>query len=174
MVEFKIAGAFLVAVCAALMGIAFQDDMKKRTGMLQDLYRGFLLLRQEIDYMKFPLEEAMIHISRSLKEPWASFFRETGKKLGLLPGLPFLEVWKEMGQRYLEESPLKKEDWDLLWQLGVQLERMEPGDRSGIFGALEQRIRTALSEASEEYREKAQLYKRLGMMGGIFLVILLL
>ena len=69
---------------------------------------------------------------------------------------------------------MKQEDLELIRQLGVQLERMEPGGGSGFLEMIEQRVETALAEAREEYRGKAQLYKRLGMMGGIFLVILLL
>ena len=174
MAAFKIAGVILVAVSGALLGMVFQRELHQRILLLQDFQQGLLFLHQEITYLKVPLGEAALNAGQPLLEPLASFFRETGKKLEKLPGSSFLEVWTEMEERYLEDIALKQEDLELIRQLGVQLERMEPGGGSSFLEMFEQRVEAALAEAREEYRGKAQLYRRLGMMGGIFLVILLL
>ena len=169
----RILGAVLVAVSGMLLGMAFQNEMRQRMWILQDLQRGILRLRQEIEYLKVPLEEASLHTGESLQEPMASFFTETGKKLGKLPGASFAAVWQEMEEQYLEDAPLKQEDCELIRQLGTALEQMEPGG-GRVLLLFEQRAEAALEQACREYREKAQLYRRLGMMGGIFLVILFL
>lgn len=170
----KAAGSLLVAVCTWLLGAAFQNDLKQRILLLEDFQRGVLLLHQEIEYLKLPLGEAALLAGKSLREPLSAFFEEVGRELERLPGTPFFMVWRECGVRNLLDTALKEEDLELFWQLGIQLERMEPGGGSAFFGMFEQRLEAALSGAVEEHREKAQLYKRLGMMGGIFLVILLL
>lgn len=174
MAVFKIVGALLVAVSGALLGIVCQNELYQRILLLQDFQRGLLFLHQEIVYLKLPLEEAALRAGRSLRNPLNSFFQEIGAALEKLTGTSFLAVWEEMGERYLTGTALKKEDLELIRQLGIQLEQLEPGGSSSFFTMFEQRFEMAWTEARDEYKEKAQLYKRLGMMGGIFLVILLL
>lgn len=164
----------LILVFCGLMGIAFQSDMRQRIVLLQDFYRGILLLHQEITFLKFPLEEAACHAGQGLGSPMKDFFCETGKKLSELTEASFGSVWEEMGQTFLKHTGLKAEDLDLIFQMGQQLGRMETGESENLFKVYEQRLELALAEAREEYKEKAQLYKRLGIVGGIFLVILLL
>lgn len=164
----------MILVFCGMMGIAYQNDMRQRIILLQDFYRGILLLHQEITFLKIPLEEAACHAGRGLGTPMKEFFCETGEKLSELIEASFGNVWEEKMQTYLKDTGLKKEDLDLIFQVGQQLGHMETGESDNLFKVYGQRLEQALTEAREEYKEKAQLYKRLGIVGGIFLVILLL
>ena len=172
MFELKAAGSLLVFVFTGMMGMAVRNDMRQRILLLQDLHKGILLIHQEIDYLKAPLEEAIQHEGASLREPLSSFFRAMGKRLEALPGASFSVIWEEEMERHLKGSLLKRADMDLIRQLGKQLEDLELGGRNGMLTVFEQRLEALLQEAGEEYKSKAQLYCRLGLMGGIFLVIL--
>lgn len=172
--EMKMAGAVAAAVCAAMLGFALGNDLKRRGKLLQELYKGIVMIHQEMDYMKAPLEEAMRHAQTILEEPLSSFFRETGTRLERLPGTPFFSVWEEMTQRYLEDSGLAKEDLELVAALGRQLGGTEALGAGNFLAVYEQRVSALAGKAEEEYVNKAQLYGRLGVLGGAFLVILLI
>lgn len=170
----RLTGIGMVAVFCSLFGFFLQNEMKQRVQLLQELYRSVFMLRQEITYLKAPLEEAAIHIGGTLEDPLASFFQEVGRKLELLPGASFFCVWKEMQKNYLTDSGFKKEDLELLEQFGRYLGSLESGGTEGLLTVYEQRMERAWNEAQKEYQEKAQLYQKLGIMGGIFLILLLL
>lgn len=174
MFEVRAAGALLAAVSAARMGIALGSELRRRVLLLQDFYKGILMVHQEMDYMKTPLEEALQRAGTVLGDPLSSFFRETGVRLEKLPGTPFFSVWEEMEDWYLSECELKEEDRALIMQWGMQLGNLEPGGNGGVLKVYRDRLEKAIAEAEEEHRSKARLYERLGVLGGIFLVILFL
>lgn len=174
MTGLKLTGAVLAAVCAALLGFTLGNDMKRRIEFLQELQKGLLMLHQEMEYRKAPLEEALQSVGNSLKEPLSSFFRETGIRLEKLPGAPFFSVWEEMADWYLTGAEGKAEDREWIRQLGRQLDGLESGENSGILTIYEERLQEMVASAKEEYAQKAQLYQKLGVAGGIFLVLLFL
>lgn len=174
MFELKVAGSVLVAVFAGLLGLALQNDMKQRILLLQDFYKGIRMIHQEIDYLKAPLGEALQHAGREAYEPLDAFFKEVGESLERLTGASFLDIWETGVWNYLENTPLKPEDLEVICQLGSQLSGLNPGGSKGMLTVLEQRMEALTEEARAEYGSKAQLYGRLGVIGGIFLVILLL
>lgn len=68
---------------------------------------------------------------------------------------------------------LKREDLERLYRLGEQLGYLDQEMQiKGIEFYIEQQ-RTARKDAEREYREKERVYHCLGIMGGLFLVILL-
>ena len=174
MVELKAVGAVLAAVSAAMLGFALGNDLKIRVRLLQEFYKGIVTIHQEMDYMKAPLEEALQHAAAILEEPLSSFFRETGMMLERLPGTPFFGVWEETAQKYLGEAGLSGEDLEPIGQLGRQMGSPEAVGNGNFLSVYERRLEELTERAQEEYRNKAQLYGRLGVLGGIFLVIVLI
>ena len=67
-----------------------------------------------------------------------------------------------------------QEDRELLLQLGRQLASPETLERGGFLTVYERRLEELIQKAEKEYQNKAQLYGRLGVLGGIFLVIVLI
>ncbi|MDD2960201.1 MAG: stage III sporulation protein AB [Lachnospiraceae bacterium] len=173
MFELKAAGAVLVLLFGGLMGMSLSDDMKMRISLLREFQKGFLFLHQEMNYLKEPLGEAARHAGVTLAEPFAGFFESMGKDLEELPGVSFFYVWEEKCHQYLDHTALTEGDIDLILQLGRQLNGLDAGDGSRIMAVFEQRLEEAVKEAKETYGSKAQLYRRLGIMGGIFVIILL-
>lgn len=174
MFEIRAAGALLAAVFSALMGFALGNDLKRRAALLRELYKGVVMMHQEVDYLKVPLEEAMQHAGTILTEPLSSFFQETGSRLERLPGTPFFSVWEESAGLWLKDSGLMQEDRELLLQLGRQLASPETLERGVFLTVYERRLEELIQKAEKEYQNKAQLYGRLGVLGGIFLVIVLI
>ncbi len=174
MFELKVAGAVLAVAFSVMMGAAAGRELGERKTLLKDFYKGLLMLHQEIDYMKTPLEEAMQKTGTVLGEPFSCFFWETGVQLEKLPGTPFFSVWQEMADWYLGSVSLLKEDRELILQVGRQIGMLEAGEDCGFLKVYEQRTKQLLDEAEQEYGQKAKLYWRLGILGGIFLVVLLI
>ncbi len=174
MENFRLAGAVLAALCASVYGFVLQRDLKIRMDFLMELHRCLLLLRQEIVYLKTPLAEAMRRTGGASREPLSSFLQAVGKRLAVLSDTGVCPVWRKAVREYLGELPLKKADLELLYQLGKQFEGLA-GRRDGeLLQVYQFRLEDLAREAKEEYKNKAQLYQRLGIVGGIFLVVLFL
>lgn len=164
----------MILLFCSRMGSAFQNEMHQRIWLLQEFHKGFLLLHQEVSYLKIPLEEATGHAGTGVKKNIMDFFCAVSKRLGELQEASFEMVWEEMVQHYLEDTAMKRTDLELIMQMGQNLGNSVMGEEDRIFRVCEQRLEQVIKEAQEDYKEKAELYKRLGIMGGIFLVILLL
>ena len=69
----KLAGACLIMVSTAGIGVSFGSDLKRRSQELRILKQLIYMLRGEIKYTKTPLPEAFYHISVRLPRPFGPF-----------------------------------------------------------------------------------------------------
>lgn len=172
MVELKVIGAILVIVSSGWLGFALRAELRQRIVFLQEFYRGLITLRQEIEYRKATMSEAARRVGQSQKEPWSSFYCMLAQRLEELPDLSFFEVWEEKRGEYLKGGSVRMEDQELISQLGRSLEQLNAGEGTRVLVVFEQNVQALAEAAKEEYRSKAQLYCRLGVMGGVFVVLL--
>lgn len=83
------------------------------------------------------------------------------------------EVIQYCAEKQLKNKGLKKEDFERLYRVGDQLGYLDREMQiKGIEFYIEQQ-KSACKDAEKEYREKERVYHCLGIIGGLFLVILL-
>lgn len=131
------------------------------------------LLQGEIRYAKTTLPEAFQHVGMRAAPSCRSFFGATGNRMEQLEHRSVKEAMQSCAKENLKNLCLKREDLERLYRLGEQLGYLDQEMQiKGIEFYIEQQ-RTARKDAEREYREKERVYHCLGIMGGLFLVILL-
>ena len=107
------------------------------------------------------------------KRTSAVFFQSVAKELeGEGRKLPEIVFQDQLG--CLGESAWNREDRAFLLELGKQLGCPDLSVQLQTLELFEEGLRELIKKASEDCREKAKIYRYLGALSGLFLVVLLL
>lgn len=174
MLIFKLIGALLVIFSSGAMGFYFSNELKSRIHDLKELKKIIILLRGDIQYANTPLPEAVQALSKRHSGGYKKFLHNVGKRLLELNGVSFSVIWNEAAQQYLQNTSLVKEDFELLNQLGESIGYLDKNMQINTLDLYLAQVEEKIGELSQTVKEKSYLYNSLGLMGGIFITIILL
>ena len=158
----KISGALLVFFAGWGMGNWRSRQYQQRIKDLQILQLIISCLIGEISYARNTLPEAFSRISEKVTAPFREYLQSVAKRL------------KEQEQTVRQKTSLREEDWDLFLQtlghLGyldakMQIQLLESG-----------RTELAMREEKLQHQlpEQKRVWQSLGILGGAFLVVILI
>jgi len=139
---------------------------------LQELITTLKILEAEMKYRMDPLPELLQRVG-GIREGMSAVLLKTAA--GLLKDqaardLP--ECWREAVETAYLESALKKEDKQILSDLGIELGRTDLASQSGMFLRTLSLLEAQTAEAILEEKTKGKMYKSLGAAIGVLIVIL--
>ena len=145
MAAFKWTGAVLVLFSAGGLGIWSAMQWKGRLRMLETLRQMIYFLKGEITYSRAPLAEALERVGKREPGPLGGLFEAAAEGIYMQEGESLQEIWKRQVMNLNTDSgPIPLEQEDL-----------------------------AIDYLRQNQREKCRLYTSLGIMGGMFLVIVM-
>lgn len=166
-------GLGMIFFACSAIGVTAAWELKRRIRSLRDLEEAMMLLQGEIRYARATLPEAFQHVGQRAAPSCRPFFESTGKLMEQLKHKSAREAMQSCAEEKLKNQGLKREDLERLYRVGEQLGYLDQEMQiKGIEFYIEQQ-KAACSDAEKEYKEKERVYHCLGVMGGLFLVILL-
>lgn len=170
----KLFGAFLVIGASTGLGFSMSYDLRKRIDDLKYLRKIILMLRGEVKYMKSPLGEAFLNIGGRIKEPFKSFLESLAAELDDLGGKTFLEIWSTRIKNDLKELKINKQDLFQLEKIGENLGYLDGEMQLATIDLYVEQLEEEIKIAQESIGSKSRIYNCLGVMGGIFVAILMM
>lgn len=170
----KIVGCALVILSSAGMGFYFSSEMRSRIEDLKELRKLIGLLRGDIRYANTPLPEAINSIHRRHNGNFQRFFRYVSTKLEELSGQTFPEIWKTATEHELASTSLTKKDKLHLAQFGENLGYLDKDMQMNTIDLYLSQLEELIHETSKTVKEKTYLFNTLGIMGGIFITIIMI
>lgn len=164
----KLIGSILIFAACTGIGFSKSQEMQLHLLELEELKKLFYLLRSELQYTRAPFAEVFEKIGYKTKEPYQTWLLKLCESINAKNGSMFWEMWCNSIDEYLKDSRLKEDELNELKKVGKNLEYIESLDL--YIEQMEYKIKNV----REAYRSKRKLCQSLGIMGGIFLVILLL
>lgn len=164
----KLIGSILILAACSGIGFSKSQEMKQHLDELEELKKLFYLLRSELQYTRAPFAEIFVKVGQKINNPYKEWILQLSNRIANKNGSSFWEIWYTSITEDLQKSRLKEEDLEELKQVGKNLEYIESIDL--YIEQMEYKIK----HTRESYRSKRKLSQSLGIMGGIFLVILLL
>lgn len=165
---FKWIGSLLIIAACSGIGISKSQEMQRHLEELEELKKLFYLLRSELQYTRAPFAEVFEKIGKKTKAPFGAWLLCLCQRLRDKATGSFWEIWCTSIVEDLQECRLKEDEIEELKNVGKNLEYMESMDL--YIEQMEYKIKNT----RETYRSKRKLCQSMGIMGGIFLVILLL
>lgn len=171
---FKIIGVVCILLSASAIGFLAGIDLQKHLEDLLYLKQIMMMLKSEIRYGRATLEEAFLNIGKRIKEPYKTWLLILSEKLTERKENAFEVVWTESIEQELTASKLKKEEKETLIDFGKQLGYSDKELQLGIIDLFVERLENEIQKNREGLAVKKRLCNCLGVMGGIFLAVILI
>jgi stage III sporulation protein AB len=170
--ELKIVGAGIVISVCGLTGFYISDYYVKRPQHLRSLQSALIFLETEIAYTATPLPVAMENVSKCVNEPTRCLFvaaKEGIKNLNYTAE----ESWSYGLAKYRENSALTTSDLEIVKTLGSRLGKSGVNEQIKEIRLIREQLKQAEAVAEADKTTNERLWRTMGFLIGIFLVVLL-
>lgn len=172
-IAIKIIGSVLVVVSASGLGFYEAERWRKRLSLLETLRKMILLLKGEILYANSPLQEAFESVAVRSSGSFGEFFKQVSDRIGEQSGEIFFTMWKEEVDKLDQSLPVTSKDREQLKAFGEHLGYLDCDMQERTILLYLEQLEDTIAYLKEHVREKSRLYTSLGVMGGLFLMIIL-
>ncbi len=145
-------------------------DRPRRLRTLQSLLQG---LATEIAYGATPLPEAFARLAASSSPPVSRLFQAASTALKT-PGTTAAEAWRQGLDQLTPDSALLTSDLAIIEQLGSVLGLSDRQDQERHLLLAVQQLARAEAQAEDARSSNERMWRYLGVLSGILLVIVLI
>lgn len=169
----KTVGSVLVIATSTWLGCLMGRELYERLDRLGTMKRIFLLIRQEILYAGMPLFEVFGNVSKRFDEPYKTWLLSLEQKAKERNEGGFMKIWKDSLYENLGQQGWKKKDLESLEGLGMEMAGMDREELVKVLDLYIERLEWKVEGGKKEMEQKNRIFRSLGLMGGIFAVVLL-
>ena len=173
MMLIRIIGMMLTLAASAAFGIYMSNLGTFRRKDLLEIKKALLILKSEIEYIASPLPEAMANISLRVAQPVAGLFDGYATALANnTAGKTAYELWLDVIEEHKSSSFMKSEDWEVIGNFGKTLGYLDKQMQVDSIRFTMEYIDAQIGELQESNPKNARMYKSLGIIGGILMVVI--
>lgn len=167
-------GCGILVIAGSGLGFYYSRQWTRRLELLKGLHQMMNLLKGEISYGRLTLPDAFMRISRRIAPPLSDFLFSLGKRMKKQSGKPFSELFSAEVWHHLAGMGLSREDLDQLEDLGNQLGYLDRQTQLRTLDLYTHNLEDTIGELKQELPGRKKVCQSLGLMGGLFLAILLI
>ena len=169
----KIAGIILIVFSGAGLGICKSLELSRREKILEQLEKMILLLKNQIRCTGDAIPDALLEVAGKMSGEYREFLLSTSGAVQKRNGNTFGEIFKDCARELLPLSKISEEERDCFLSIGERLGYLDREMQVAQLSLLEADMDRCLSSLRRTMKEKKKLYQNMGIMGGIFLAILM-
>ncbi|MDQ0256262.1 stage III sporulation protein AB [Evansella vedderi] len=169
----KLVGALLIILTTTVFGWEFATRLARRTKQIRYLKIAFEALETEMVFGMTPLPYACEKVANQLSSPLSQFFHEVSKKLKEEERTA-RDIWCNTLEKWKKTTDLEASEINILNQFGQTLGEQDLENQR-------KQIRLAISyfdqeekQAMESQKKFESMYKSLGFLGGVLIVLIML
>jgi len=169
----KWVGALIIIGITTWIGYDFSHNLSKRPKHIRQLKNALQILEAEILYSQSPLLDAFETISKQVPNPIQSFFQLLVHKMNV-QGFNLTQLWDECVNELINQSSLGMNEAEILKQFGRTLGQHDFIQQQKAIQLTVQHLDRELEDARDEQYKYSRMSKSLGLLSGIFIVLLLI
>lgn len=170
----KLIGSLMVIASSSILGYSISKEYSKRTSQLRELQVLMQIFENEINFLSSVLVNAFENIYNMSRSEVREFFIGTIKNLEHNCGIGANKAWTKSVEDNVKNTSLNKEDKEILLQFGSILGSTDKDGQINNIRHLIGQLKIQ-EQKSEEMRKKNEtMYRKLGLLGGIAIVIVFL
>lgn len=170
----KLIGAALVLASATAIGSLLALQIREQEAWLRDIKMSLFLLSGEMNYHQMPLPEAMMRTGVRHGGRMRTFYSRVGAELEKKAGESFFDIWQRQVREVLKNAPLKKEQKEAFSEIGMYFVEADCNVRKNAIDFYLDRLEEDIVILRKNGKEKAYLLQTMGVLGGMFLLILVM
>lgn len=169
----KNAGVFLILLSAAGLGYTKSRELILRERNLRQLLQMIIYLKGSVRCGCASFPEAFKETAGKLSGVYREFLREISARMKNSQGSTLAEIYRRCAEEKLKDLRLSGAEQEFLFSIGGRLGYLDREMQLRQLELCEDEIQRFLEELRKEMPEKKKLYQSLGVLGGIFLAVLL-
>lgn len=170
----KIFGIILIIFSASYLGFNKAGLYQKRIDELSEFKKGIEKLKTEITFVKSPLCDAFLKMSKYLGENVSTVFREFSLSICTYERCSVTDMWSFSIDKYSKNSFMNEKDFKILYDFGTALGMTDLEGQINNFTITIEMLEAQIAEATMEKDKNAGLYRSFGVYAGILISILLI
>lgn len=159
----------LIFTTSTTIGILYSQKYQKRVQELKDFKRAFNILKTKIRYTYAPLRDIFDDIAKSLSSKTAIVFEMASNYMDREDAT---ESWNRAVNE--NEMSITREDKEAIYQFGKLLGKTDIEGQLNEIDLSLTFLESQIEKAEVEKNKNAKLYKSLGSIAGIGIIIILL
>lgn len=167
-------GSLLIIAATTGTGIVYGTELQRYLEKLLYIRHIVYMLKGEIEYANAPLGEVFGRVGIRVKEPFRSWLLAMEKQIEKREEAEFSRIWNRGIDCYLKELHLNSTHSIQLKELGTFLGQLDGGTLGRTMQLYLNRLELEIEKVREGMAAKKRISNCLGVMGGIFLVVILL
>lgn len=168
----KLIGAALILLATSGAGILYGMEQQCYLEKLIYIRHLVYMLKGELDYAGIPLGEVFGRVAVRVKDPYRRWLHGLEKQVENREEDGFFKIWMHSIDQYLAELHLKSEHAIQLKELGTCLGRMDSASESRNLQLYINRLELEIEKARTGLAFKKRIGNCLGVMGGLFLIVI--
>ncbi len=168
----KLIGASMILLATSGAGMIYGLEQQCYLEKLIYIQHIVYMLKGELDYANIPLGEVFGRVAVRVKEPYRRWLHALEKQVENREEDGFFKIWMRSIDRYLSELHLKSEHVIQLKELGTYLGKMDSVSESRNLQLYIERLELEIEKARSGLASKKRIGNCLGVMGGLFLIVI--
>ena len=167
----KIVGSLIVLVSSSLLGYSHAKTYAKRPQELKILQSLLQIFENEISFLSNVLEEAFLKVHKCTESSVAVFFEAAVKNLNA--GFCADEAWTKAVKDNISKTNLNSEDENIIISFGKMLGSSDLEGQIKNIRLTVNHLKIQEQKAEDMKVKNEGMYKNLGVLGGLAIIILL-
>ncbi|MDF2921997.1 MAG: spoIIIAB [Paenibacillaceae bacterium] len=169
----KLIGALCIICAGTLLGFYQALQLSARPRQIRQSLQGLQRLETEILYGFTPLSEAFVSVAGSLTGPVSTLFERAGAKLDNGEAGTVADSWRQAIDTCWANTAMKRTEREALLQLGSILGISDRADQAKHLRLAVSVLQAEEAAAAEDYRRYGSMWRSLGLLSGVLIVILM-
>ncbi len=170
----RLAASVTIMAGCGFLGIIFASALKKRVCRLEEFQNVIKQLEFDIEFSNIPIGESLKRIGGNLEGCMKSVLEYISTQLREQRCADMYSVWKKALERFRSELNLTDDDIKIILEFSKTLGCGDRTSEKNNIRAVLMRLKVAEEEARTQATSNAKMYRGLGFLTGIFIVIVLL
>lgn len=170
----KLFGAILIVLASTSIGYYYAQKLVRRSQEIRQLRACLSLLETEIHYGTRPLAEACEHIANREKGAVSRLFAISSQELRGMDGSSTYHCFQKAVEQGWKDTALKEEEKNVFLRLAQILGRSDREDQLQHLKQACVQLEVEEEKAREEQSRYEKMYKTLGILFGVLLIILMI
>lgn len=169
----KLFGSIAIIVATTLFGFEFSNRLSRRTKQIRYLKIALEALETEIVFALTPLAEAFEKVSKQIPSPISDLFYEVSMKLYQEENSAS-SIWLSSLQNWEKKTDLESSEMNILSQFGKTLGKQDLENQRKQIRLAIQFFDQEEKLAMDVQKKYESMYKSLGLLAGILIVLILI
>lgn len=166
-------GAILFIGTTTWIGFEISNRFRERPKIIRQLKNALQILEAEILYSQLPLQDAFESIAKQLPNPTKLFFQGLSNNL-TKEKTDLYNVWSQQIDQLDETTAMGKNEKEILMQFGRTLGQHDFNQQQKHIQLAVYHLDRELEEARDNEFKYSKMAKSLGLLCGLFIVLLLI